>query len=467
MYQIQFDKPVHVHFIGIGGISMSGLAEILLSRKFPVSGSDSHESALTDQLAAQGAVVHYPQMAENITDDIDVVVYTAAIHPDNPEFRAAQEKNLPMLTRAQLLGEIMRNYKEAINVSGTHGKTTTTSMITEILLEAHKDPTVSVGGMLKDIGGNIRVGGQETFVVEACEYTNSFLSFFPTIEVILNVEADHLDFFKDIDDIRHSFKLFAEKLPEDGLLVINKDIKHSEYFTQALKCRVVTFGHEKDADYTANFISYDKFAHPSYTLFYKGEELAQVELGVTGEHNIYNSLAAVAVARSLDIPMEVILRGLKRFTGTDRRFQKKGSVNGFTIIDDYAHHPQEIAATIEAAKKYPHRKLWIVFQPHTYSRTAALLDDFAGALSHADEIVLADIYAAREKNTIGISSDDLRKHMLEQNTNVYYIPKFEDIEDFLLQHVEEGDVLITMGAGDIYKVGDDLLKQPGAIVEEA
>ena len=467
MYQIQFDKPVHVHFIGIGGISMSGLAEILLSRKFPVSGSDSHESALTDQLAAQGAVIHYPQMAENITDDIDVVVYTAAIHPDNPEFRAAQEKNLPMLTRAQLLGEIMRNYKEAINVSGTHGKTTTTSMITEILLEAHKDPTVSVGGMLKDIGGNIRVGGQETFVVEACEYTNSFLSFFPTIEVILNVEADHLDFFKDIDDIRHSFKLFAEKLPEDGLLVINKDIKHSEYFTQALKCRVVTFGHEKDADYTANFISYDKFAHPSYTLFYKGEELAQVELGVTGEHNIYNSLAAVAVARSLDIPMETILRGLKRFTGTDRRFQKKGSVNGFTIIDDYAHHPQEIAATIEAAKKYPHRKLWIVFQPHTYSRTAALLDDFAGALSQADEIVLADIYAAREKNTIGISSDDLRKHMLEQNTNVYYIPKFEDIEDFLLQHVEEGDVLITMGAGDIYKVGDDLLKQPGAIVEEA
>ena len=467
MYQIQFDKPVHVHFIGIGGISMSGLAEILLSRKFPVSGSDSHESALTDQLAAQGAVVHYPQMAENITDDIDVVVYTAAIHPDNPEFRAAQEKNLPMLTRAQLLGEIMRNYKEAINVSGTHGKTTTTSMITEILLEAHKDPTVSVGGMLKDIGGNIRVGGQETFVVEACEYTNSFLSFFPTIEVILNVEADHLDFFKDIDDIRHSFKLFAEKLPEDGLLVINKDIKHSEYFTQALKCRVVTFEHEKDADYTANFISYDKFAHPSYTLFYKGEELAQVELGVTGEHNIYNSLAVVAVARSLDIPMETILRGLKRFTGTDRRFQKKGSVNGFTIIDDYAHHPQEIAATIEAAKKYPHRKLWIVFQPHTYSRTAALLDDFAGALSQADEIVLADIYAAREKNTIGISSDDLRKHMLEQNTNVYYIPKFEDIEDFLLQHVEEGDVLITMGAGDIYKVGDDLLKQPGAIVEEA
>lgn len=466
MYQIKFDKPVHVHFIGIGGISMSGLAEILLSRHFVISGSDSKESELTKKLISEGAIVNYPQKAENITDDIDVVVYTAAIHPDNPEFKAAQEAGIPMLTRAQLLGELMRNFKQAINVSGTHGKTTTTSMIAEILLEAEADPTISVGGMLKDIGGNIRVGGQDMFVVEACEYTNSFLSFFPTVEVILNVEADHLDFFKDIDDIRHSFRLFAEKLPEDGLLVINSDIKHYDYFTAGLRCRCITFGHDKDADYTANFISYDKFAHPTYTLFHKGEEIAKVELGVTGEHNIYNSMAAIAVCRELGIDMEAILRGLRRFTGTDRRFQKKGTVRGFTIIDDYAHHPQEIAATIEAAKKYPHRKLWIAFQPHTYSRTAALLDDFAGALSQADEIVLADIYAAREKNTIGISSDDLRKHMLEQNTNVYYIPEFDDIEKFLLEHVKEGDVLITMGAGNIYQVGEDLLKLEGAVIEE-
>ena len=210
MYQIKFDKPVHVHFIGIGGISMSGLAEILLSRHFTISGSDSKESELTKKLVSEGAVVNYPQKAENITKDIDVVVYTAAIHPDNPEFAAAVEAGIPMLTRAQLLGELMRNYKQAINISGTHGKTTTTSMITEILLEADVDPTVTVGGILKDIGGNIRVGGQDTFVVEACEYTNSFLSFFPTIEIILNVEADHLDFFKDIDDIRHSFRLFAK-----------------------------------------------------------------------------------------------------------------------------------------------------------------------------------------------------------------------------------------------------------------
>ena len=461
MYQINFNKPMHVHFIGIGGISMSGLAEILLDRGFTVSGSDAHESELTDRLSHLGARVSYPQSASNIDDSIDLVVYTAAIHPDNPEFRAALEKDIPLMRRADLLGEIMQNYQNAINISGTHGKTTTTSMITDILLKAKMDPTVTVGGMLQDIGGNLRVGGSKYFVAEACEYTNSFLSFFPTIAVILNVEADHLDFFKDLDDIRASFRKFAEKLPDNGLLVINRDIPHYEYFTAGLKCRVITFGRDKDADYTANFIRFDHYARPGFTLFYQGQDLGRIQLGVSGEHNIYNSLSAIAVARYLGVDLETITDALRDFHGTDRRFQKKGTVNGFTIIDDYAHHPQEIAATIEAAKRYPHRKLWIVFQPHTYSRTAALLDDFAGALSQADEIVLADIYAAREKNTIGISSDDLRKHMLEQNTNVYYIPDFKKIEEFLVQNVKPGDLVITMGAGNIYEVGDDLLKLPG------
>ncbi|NWO21092.1 UDP-N-acetylmuramate--L-alanine ligase [Oribacterium sp. oral taxon 102] len=466
MYQINFTHPIHIHFIGIGGISMSGLAEILLDRGFRISGSDMKESKLTRHLAALGAEVHYPQNAENIRPGIELVVYTAAIHPDNPEFQAAVRAGLPMMRRADLLGEIMQNYRHAINVAGTHGKTTTTSMITEILLEAHSDPTVTVGGMLQDIGGNIRVGRSGLFVAEACEYTNSFLSFFPTTEIILNVEADHLDFFKDLDDIRHSFRQFTEKLPEDGLLVINRDIPHYEYFTEGLHCRILTFGHDKEADYTANFISYDHFARPSYTLFEGGKELGRISLGVTGEHNIYNSLSAIAVCRSLGIELPLIAEALRKFTGTERRFQKKGKVRGFTIIDDYAHHPQEIAATIEAAKKYPHRKLWVAFQPHTYSRTAALMDDFAGALATADEIVLADIYAAREQNTIGISSDDLRRHMIEQNTNVYYIPKFAEIEAFLLSHMKPGDLLITMGAGDIYEVGDDLLRQFGETEDE-
>ena len=462
MYDIHFDHPVWVHFIGIGGISMSGLAEILHDRGFKVSGSDMKSSPLTKHLESLGISVQVPQKRENIVPGIELCVYTAAISEDNPEFQEVKRQNIPMMTRAELLGRIMKNYKEAINVSGTHGKTTTTSMIGEILMEAQMDPTITVGGMMKDIGGNLRVGKSDVFLAEACEYTNSFLSFFPTIEVVLNIEEDHLDFFKDINDIRASFRKFIEKLPEDGILIFHKDIPHAEFFLENLPGRrIITFGHN-DADYTVNFISYDRFARPSFTLFEKGEDRGKVTLGVTGEHNIYNSLSAIAVAREIGIPLDTIKKGLLKFTGTDRRFQLKGAVNGFTIIDDYAHHPQEIAATIATAKKYPHKKLWVAFQPHTYSRTLALMDDFAGALSQADEIILADIYAAREKNTVGVTSDDLRKLMLSQNTNVYYIPDFSSIEEFILSHLQEGDLLITMGAGDIVEVGEHLLELPGA-----
>ena len=462
MYDIHFDRPIWVHFIGIGGISMSGLAEILHDRGFTVSGSDMKASPLTEHLQSLGIQVSVPQSPENVKSGIELCIYTAAIAESNPEFQEVKRQGIPTMSRAELLGRIMKNYKEAINVSGTHGKTTTTSMIGEILLEAQMDPTITVGGMMKDIGGNLRVGKSDVFLAEACEYTNSFLSFFPTIEVVLNVEADHLDFFKDINEIRQSFRKFIEKLPENGILVFNKDIPHSEYFLENLPGRkIITFGHS-NADYTANFISYDHFAHPTYTLFERGEDRGQVTLGVTGEHNIYNSLSAIAVARAIGIPLETIKDALASFGGTDRRFQRKGTLNGFTIIDDYAHHPQEIAATIATAKKYVHKRLWVVFQPHTYSRTLALMDDFAGALSQADEIILADIYAAREKNTVGVSSDDLRKLMLSQNTNVYYIPDFPSIEKFILSHVKEGDLLITMGAGDIVNVGDHLLSLPGA-----
>ena len=415
---------------------MSGLAEILHERGFKISGSDMKASPLTEHLQSLGISVALPQSRENIAQGIELCVYTAAISEENPELLEAKRQNVPTMTRAELLGRIMKNYKEAINVSGTHGKTTTTSMIGEILMEAQMDPTITVGGMMKDIGGNLRVGKSDVFLAEACEYTNSFLSFFPTIEVVLNIEEDHLDFFKDINDIRSSFRKFIEKLPENGILIFNKDIPHEEYFLQNLPGRkIITFGHN-DADYTANFISYDHYARPTYTLFEKGEDRGKVTLGVTGEHNIYNSLSAIAVARAIGIPFDTIKKGLLEFSGTDRRFQLKGKVNGFTIIDDYAHHPQEIAATIATAKKYPHKKLWVAFQPHTYSRTLALMDDFAGALSQADEIILADIYAAREQNTVGVSSDDLRKLMLSQNTNVYYIPDFPSIEEFILSHLE-------------------------------
>lgn len=459
MYQIDFSKPEYVHFIGIGGISMSGLAEILMDEGFTVSGSDSHKSDLTEHLEVKGAKVFYGQRASNIEDGIDVVVYTAAVHPDNPEYAAVQRKGIPMLTRAELLGQMMRNYRYAVGISGTHGKTTTTSMVTEILLAAHADPTISVGGILNSIGGNIRVGGSDLFVTEACEYTNSFLSFFPNMEVILNIEEDHLDFFKDIEDIRHSFRLFAEKLPKEGLLVINSDIERYQEIVDGLPCRVVTCGKLPGSDYTAENITYDELARASFDLVIRGKKAAVITLGVPGEHNVYNALAAIALCQSLDIGMDEIQAGLKKFTGTNRRFEKKGELGGVTIIDDYAHHPREIAATLAAAKNYPHKKLWCVFQPHTYTRTKAFLDQFAEALSAADEVVLADIYAARETDTLGISSADIAERIERRGTKAHYFKSFDEIETFLLQNCVHGDLLITMGAGDIVKVGENLLGQ--------
>ena len=460
MYQVDFHKPIHVHFIGIGGISMSGLAEILLSEGFTVSGSDMKASELTDHLKEKGAVIAIGQRAENITSP-DLVVYTAAIRPDNPEFREAVDRGIPMLSRADLLGELMNNYREAVNIAGTHGKTTTTSMITNILLEASKDPTVSVGGSLDSIGGNVRIGGSDLFVAEACEYTNSFLSFHPTIAVILNVEADHLDFFKDLDDIRKSFRRFVQTLPQDerGLLVLNGDITDRSFFTEGMGCSVVTFGSSEDCDYSARDIVFDELARASYTLLRSGREAGRVHLGVPGEHNVYNSLAAIAVADRLGIPLATTLKGLESYTGVLRRFEYKGQVNGFTILDDYAHHPQEITATLAAAARYPHRKIHVIFQPHTYTRTKALLPEFAEALMAADEVILADIYAAREKNTIGISSADIGDLINTSGGRAVYIPTFEKIKQYVLETVQEGDLLITMGAGNVVDIADQLISE--------
>ena len=461
MYHVHFHNPIPVHFIGIGGISMSGLAEILLKEGFPVSGSDSHASALTEHLERAGARICIGQAASNIPEDCKLVVYTAAIHPDNPEYREAKRRGIPMLSRAELLGQLMRNYQTSIAVAGTHGKTTTTSMIASILLEEDADPTISVGGILPSIGGNIRVGGSEVFLTEACEYTNSFLHFFPTIGIILNIEEDHMDFFKDLNDIRRSFRRFAELLPVEGLLIINSDIPDYEEITEGLSCRVVTFGSSPDADYRAENTAYDTFGHPSFDLIRKTEKdgrRPRFSLKVPGEHNVCNALASIALADALRIPEAAVEKGLLSFTGTDRRFQYKGEVNGVTIIDDYAHHPTEIRATLHAAAHYPHRELWCVFQPHTYSRTKAFLKEFAEALSLADHVVLADIYAARETDTLGISSRDLERELAALGADVYYFPTFAEIEKFLSEKCMHGDMCITMGAGDVINIGEDLLK---------
>ncbi len=459
MYQINFNEPVHIYFIGIGGISMSGLAEILLSEGFRVSGSDRAPSSLTGRLEELGAAVYYGQREENLTSDIDVVVYTSAIKPDNPEMAAADRLQIPLLTRAQLLGQMMQNYKLPIAVSGTHGKTTTTSMISQILLENNSDPTLSIGGIYKPIGGNIRVGSSDLFVTEACEYTNSFLSFNPRISIILNIEEDHLDFFKDIEDIRRSFHAFARLLPAGGTLIINGDIARCRELTDDLTCKVITYGSSPDFDYWPKDITYDASGCPSFHLMRAGGKEEVFSLKVPGEHNVYNAMAAIALADLLGIPDAVTAEALLHYGGTDRRFEYKGKVNGFTVIDDYAHHPTEIRATLLAAENYPHRKTWCVFQPHTYTRTKAFLNDFARALSLADEIVLADIYAAREKDTLGISSQTLQQEIENLGHRCYYFPSFEEIENFLMKNCTKDDLLITMGAGDVVKIGENLLRK--------
>lgn len=458
MYKINFEKPLHVHFIGIGGISMSGLAEILLKEHFTVSGSDSKRSALTDHLSGLGATIFYPQKASNIIDGIDVVVYTAAIHEDNEEFAEAKRQDLPMLSRAELLGQLMHNYKTPIAISGTHGKTTTTSMLSHVLLAGEKDPTISVGGILKAIGGNIRVGSSDVFVTEACEYTNSFLNFFPKISVILNVEEDHMDFFQDIDDIRNSFHKFASLLPKDGILVINKNIEELSAITDGLDCRIITYSEAQNADYSASNITFDELGNASFDFLRNGEYVDRITLSVAGNHNVSNALAVIAVGEQLDIPTEKLKEGIRSFTGTDRRFQYKGEKNGVTIIDDYAHHPTEIRATLTSAQNYPHRDIWCIFQPHTYTRTKAFFDDFAEALTLADHVVLADIYAARETDTLGMSSEALAAKIKELGTDAHYFPSFEEIEKFVSEQCIHGDLLITMGAGDVVNIGESLLR---------
>ena len=465
MYRIDFNKPCRVHFIGIGGISMSGFAEYLHTNGFTVSGSDSQKSDITDHLQNLGIQVYWGQRASNITPDIDIVVYTAAIKPDNEEFMEVQRQGLPMLNRAEFIGQLMLNFDNAIAVSGTHGKTTTTSMLSLIFIEGGLDPTISVGGILDAIGGNIRMGKSEHFITEACEYTNTFLEFFPKKSIILNVDEDHLDFFKDIDDIRNSFHLFAKRLPKDGQLFINGEIDRYEELIKDVDCEVFTYGiidssycdEVRSYDYAADNIEFDSMSSGSFDLYYKGQFIDRIKLNVIGIYNISNSLPAIGIAMQVGIDIEDIKKALLNFTGTKRRFEYKGKIGGVTIIDDYAHHPTEVSATLTASKTYEHNNLWCVFQPHTYTRTKRHLKSFAKALALADKIVLSDIYAAREKNPGDISSLDLVRELKDLGKEVYYFSSFDEIENFLLQNCINGDLLITMGAGDIVKVGESLL----------
>ncbi|WP_069650641.1 UDP-N-acetylmuramate--L-alanine ligase [Caloranaerobacter ferrireducens] len=446
----------HVHFIGIGGISMSGLAEILLNAGYTVSGSDMKNSEIIERLKEKGAIIYIGHDKNNI-NGADLIVYTSAISKDNPEYIEAIERNIAIVDRATFLGQLMRIYKSSIAVSGTHGKTTTTAMISVILEHSNLDPTILLGGVLDTIGGNVKIGKEDIFLTEACEYRGNFLKFNPNIGIILNIEEDHLDYFKNIDHIVETFADFAALLPKDGFLVINNDDINTSKIINKANCNIVTFGIKNKSNYKADDISFTTYGFPKFKLIINNSEEYNVTLKVMGIHNVYNALASIATAHNLNIPINTIIEAIESYTGTHRRFETKGIINGIRIIDDYAHHPTEIKATLNAAKKLRHNKIWCVFQPHTYTRTKALLNEFSEAFHDADNVIVTDIYAAREKDTGLVHSKDLVDLLISKGMKSLYINNFKDIVDYLSKQTSEGDIILTVGAGDIYKVGEMLL----------
>lgn len=452
-----------IHFIGIGGISMSGLAEILASKGYTITGSDMKSSSITQKLEMLGIKVIIGHSAENALGS-DLVIYTAAIRDSNPELIGAREAGIVCVDRATLLGEIMGEYPRSIAVSGTHGKTTTTSMVSMIMLEAGMDPTIHIGGELEVIGGTTRIGGNRYFIAEACEYTGSFLKFHPWLAIILNMEFDHADYFRDMNHIKETFEKFADLVPEDGYLVVCADDAGVVSLLDIVRCNKVTYGiGSKDFLWSASNIAYDELGCAGYTLYYKSEPAAEIKLGVPGIHNVSNSLAAVAACSIMGCSMNAIKDALRKFTGTHRRFELKGIIGGIKVIDDYAHHPSEVRATLKAAKNCVQSRVFCVFQPHTYTRTKFLMNDFAEAFDDADEVILSDIYAAREVDNGEVNSGMLADRINRYERKATYLKGFEAIVEYLEEHTEPGDLIITMGAGDIYKVGESFLKNRKAL----
>ena len=448
-----------IHMVGICGVSMSGIAEILVNFGFQVTGSNNVETETTKKLEKNGIKLSIGHNKENITDQ-DVVVYSAAIKQDNPELVAAKEKNIPIIERADFLGEITRCYKDTITVSGTHGKSTTTSMVSLCFLEALKDPSIQVGADIKQLDGNYKVGNSEYFIIEACEYVESFLKFSPKSEIILNIDNDHLDYFKTFENIKNAFIKYVKLLPDDGLLVVNGDDKNALDLKKYTNATTLTYGiTNKNTDFFAVNIVFDNNGFPEFDVYSKGEFYGRIKLSVPGMHNVLNSLSCITLCDYYGIDLKTIQKALLSFTGAARRFEFKGSFNGATVYDDYGHHPTEIVATAKALMNKKYNKSWVVFQPHTYSRTKTLMDDFAKALLNFDNIIILDIYAAREKNTYGITSKDLTDKICSLGKTALYIPDFDECVNYLKDHVNENDIVITQGAGTVTKIGPMLLEK--------
>jgi UDP-N-acetylmuramate--alanine ligase len=450
-------KAKKIHFIGIGGISMSGLAAVLLNSGFKVSGSDFKNSPIVEKLKASGAEIYIGHKRENIKD-VDLVVYTAAIPSDNPELLEAIEKNITLMDRAEFLGEIMKGHKYNVAISGTHGKTTCTSMLSHITLAGNLDPTILVGGELDAIGGNFRIGNSEYFLTEACEYKRSFLKFFPYVGIILNIDADHLDYYKDIDEIADTFLKFANLIPSDGYLVgYADDFRVKEILSKA-NCNTLSYGFSDVSDVTAKNIVFNKNGCATFDVYKGNENLFTLTLNVPGKHNILNALASICVSLIFNISNDSIIDGLSNCKGAHKRFEYKGELNGVTVIDDYAHHPTEIEATLSTAKQINHNKTYCIFQPHTYTRTKALFDEFTECFNDTDELILMDIYAAREKNTGLVSSDELGDAIRKKGIKCTNVHSHDEALNYIKSKLVSGDLLLTVGAGDVVIVGEQYLQ---------
>lgn len=448
-----------IHMIGIGGVSMSGLAELLTDYNISVTGSDIHENDNTRHLRNIGLNIHIGSNKEMVKN-ADLIVYTAAIPKTDVEFSYAQELNKKMMERSEFLGEITKCFKECICISGTHGKTTTTSMISMVFLTANFDPTIEVGAYLKPIKGNNKTGHSEYFILESCEYVDSFLKFHPHTEIILNIDNDHLDYFKNLENIKKSFLAFTNKLDETGTIVANIDDENTkEVLTQATH-NTITYGiNNEDANFQAVNIQFNDYGYPTFDCLKNKEFYDTYTLNVYGNHNILNALATIATSDLYKIKKEYIKEGLKNFTGANRRFEKIGEYKGIPVFDDYAHHPTEIKTTLKCSQDIPHNETWAIFEPHTYSRTKDHLEEFASVLKEFDHIVLADIYAARETNDYNISSEDIVKLIQKENPNCVFIDSYDKIIDYLKENVQENDIIVTIGAGTINQVGYKLIEE--------
>lgn len=446
-----------IHMVGIGGVSMSGIAEILFNWGFKVTGSNNVENDITKKLQENGIKVTIGHKAENISD-ADVLVYTAAISQDNIELQTAKSKGIPTIERSDFLGEITRCYSDTITIAGTHGKSTTTSMVALCFLEAKKDPSIQVGANLPQISGNYKVGNSEMFIIEACEYVESFLKFSPKSEIILNIDNDHLDYFKNFENIKNAFIKYVKLLPEDGLLVINGDDPNCLNLKEHTKSKTLTYGiTNKNVDFFAVNIVFDENGCAEFDVYFHDKFYERIKLSVPGMHNVLNALGCIALCNEYEINSRDIKTALLKFTGVGRRFEYKGKVNGADVYDDYGHHPTEITATAKALmnKKYNHS--WIVFQPHTYSRTKLLMNDFAKALLNFDNVIILDVYAARESDTYGVSSKDLVEKLHCLGKEALYMPNFEECVNYIKSNVEENDIVLTQGAGTVTQISNMLI----------